>query len=248
MSEFYKLNGSKYAINHDFFTNIKTEAQAYLLGFYVADGNVNEKRKTFRICISEKDKEIINAFKMNISPDSREYYYKSYTITGRNGKTYVGNPKIAYDVNSSKLVKSLVDLGYGYNKTYEHLHLPKLKDSLMIHFIRGYFDGDGWVTTWVDKEVGKKQRNRCNVGMCNKYDDMLIEIQNFFDKYDIKFKLHYLKRDDMYRIVIQSKEQLKTLFNLLYNNSTLFLSRKKEKFESYVNTEILHKTNENCNA
>ena len=202
MSEFYKLNGSKYAINHDFFTNIKTEAQAYLLGFYVADGNINEKRKTFRICISEKDKEIINAFKMNISPDSREYYYKSYTITGRNGKTYVGNPKIAYDVNSSKLVKSLVNLGYGYNKTYEHLHLPKLKDSLMIHFIRGYFDGDGWVTTWVDKEVGKKQRNRCNVGMCNKYDDMLIEIQNFFNKYDIKFKLHYLKRDDMYRIVI----------------------------------------------
>ena len=84
--------------------------------------------------------------------------------------------------------------------------------------------------------------------MCNKYDDMLIEIQNFFNKYDIKFKLHYLKRDDMYRIIIQSKEQLKILFNLLYNNSTLFLSRKKEKFENYVNTELLHKTNENCNA
>ena len=56
MSEFYKLNGSKYAINHDFFTNIKTEAQAYLLGFYVADGNVNEKGKHLEYAYQKKIK------------------------------------------------------------------------------------------------------------------------------------------------------------------------------------------------
>ena len=32
-----------------FFKSINSEEQAYLLGFYVADGNINEKRKTFRI-------------------------------------------------------------------------------------------------------------------------------------------------------------------------------------------------------
>ena len=34
-------------IRHDIFSKIETELQAYLLGFYAADGNINEKRKTF---------------------------------------------------------------------------------------------------------------------------------------------------------------------------------------------------------
>lgn len=248
MSKFYKLNGSKYEIDHDFFTNIDSEEKAYLLGFYVADGNINEKRKTFRVCITEEDKEVLDFFKENISPSSRMYYYKPYQVNGRNGKTYTGRPKWAYDINSSRLVNSLVELGYGYNKTYEHLHLPQISDELLIHFIRGYFDGDGWVTTWLDVEKNKKPRNRCNVGMCNKYDDLLIDIMNFFNKFDIHFKLHYLKRDDMYRIVLQSKSELLKFRDLIYKNSHLFLSRKKNKLDHYVNTEILHKTNEDCNA
>ena len=248
MSKFYKMNGSKYAINHYFFTNITTEGRACLLGFYIADGNINEKRKTFRIGITEEDKDILEMFRINISPDSRFYYYKPYQIKGRNNKVYTGNPKWAYDVNSAKLVNSLVDLGYGYNKTYEHLHLPKLNDALLIHFIRGYFDGDGWITTWTSIEKGKSPRVRCNVGICNKHSDLLEEIKTFFEKYNIHFKLHYLKRDDMYRIVLQSKSELYLLNSILYKNSHLFMSRKKNKFDHYVNTEILHKTDGDCNA
>lgn len=147
MSKFYKLNGSKYDICHGFFESIDSEIKAYLLGFYVADGNVNEKRKTFRISITESDKEIIDLFRLHISPNSRVYYHAPYKVKGRNNKEYIGKPKLSYDVNSSKLVKSLVNMGYGYNKTYLHLNLPELSDELMIHFIRGYFDGDGWVTS-----------------------------------------------------------------------------------------------------
>ena len=33
-------------IRHDFFSKIETELQAYLLGFYAADGSIDEKRKT----------------------------------------------------------------------------------------------------------------------------------------------------------------------------------------------------------
>ena len=36
-------------IRHDIFSTIETELQAYLLGFYAADGSIDEKRKTFRI-------------------------------------------------------------------------------------------------------------------------------------------------------------------------------------------------------
>lgn len=64
----------------------------------------------------------------------------------------------------------------------------------------------------------------------------------------LQIKLHYLKRDDMYRIVLQSKSELYLLNSILYKNSHLFMSRKKNKFDHYVNTEILHKTDGDCNA
>jgi len=66
-------NGSKRRVRHTFFTNIETELQAYLLGFYVADGNINEKRKTFRIELQNQDSEIIYLYKDIISPDARLY-------------------------------------------------------------------------------------------------------------------------------------------------------------------------------
>lgn len=248
MSKFYKLNGSKYDICHDFFENVDSEIKAYLFGFYVADGNVNEKRKTFRISITESDKEIIDLFRTHISPSSRVYYHSPYKVKGRNNKEYIGKPKLSYDVNSSKLVKSLVNMGYGYNKTYLHLNLPELSDELMIHFIRGYFDGDGWVTSWKAVEKGKKDRIRCSIGICNKYDDLLVDIINFFKKFDILFKLNYMKRDDMYRIVCQRKDSINKFYNLIYKDSHYFLTRKKEKLENYVNTEILQKTAGDCNA
>ena len=44
-------------IRHSIFSKIETELQAYLLGFYAADGNINEKRKTFRIHLQKQDSE-----------------------------------------------------------------------------------------------------------------------------------------------------------------------------------------------
>lgn len=47
----YTNHFSKRAIRHDFFSEIKTELQAYLLGFYAADGNINENEKLWEfIC------------------------------------------------------------------------------------------------------------------------------------------------------------------------------------------------------
>ena len=79
----YKTNGSKRMIRHDFFKNINTELQAYLLGFYVADGSIDEKRKTFRIHLSKKDKELVDLYKEIISPEARTFIVKQHFTTGR---------------------------------------------------------------------------------------------------------------------------------------------------------------------
>lgn len=231
-----------------FFVNISTEPQAYLLGFYIADGNINEKRKTFRVNVNSIDNEIIDLFKQHIGPYCRTYIKPPYKIIGRNNKEYVGNEQIVLDINSSKLVNSLVNLGYGYRKSWESLHLPQLPKKLIIDFIRGYFDGDGCVCSWVCKEKNKKDRIRCTLSFVSKKSALLDEIQEFLSNYSIHFNRHYLIRDDMYRIATSSKESVLRFYNLIYKDASCFLSRKKEKLENYVNTEILHKTDGDCNA
>lgn len=114
----YTHHFSNRRIRHDFFKNIRTELQAYLLGFYAADGSIDEKRKTFRIHLSSKDAELVYLYKDVISPDARLFSVNC-------GKTYppireraiVDRGSIGVDITSSILVNDLVTLGIGYNKT-----------------------------------------------------------------------------------------------------------------------------------
>lgn len=230
-----------------FLNQLKQKNKHIFLGFYVADGNVNEKRKTFRVKIQKLDEEIINLFSKYIAPESRIIIINGYEVEGRNGKKYKGNDQICIDINSSILVNDLVNLGYGYNKTYKPLRLPKLSNQLLIHFIRGYFDGDGCITKWISKEKGKKDRVRAKIDFSNKNNTLLNEIKLFLSKNGITLNLNYVKRDDMYRLCTSSKVEIDKFKKLLYNNCSLFLSRKKFKFDQ-EDSEILQTTTEDCNA
>lgn len=138
---------SKRRVRQDFFSSIDTELQAYLLGFYASDGSINEKRKTFRIHLQEQDSDIVYLFKDMICPDARTFELKDrICVNPRNGKEYKGCNSFGVDINSSKICNDLVNLGFGYNKTYSENSLPPIKKDLIRHFIRGYFDGDGTIS------------------------------------------------------------------------------------------------------
>lgn len=244
----YTNHVSKRRIRHDFFKNISTELQAYLLGFYASDGSSDEKRKTVRICLQEKDSEIVYLFKDIISSDARIYSVPPKEYTGRGGIKIQGHGAFGVDITSTILVQDLVNLGFGYDKSHTELHLPNIDSNLMRHFIRGYFDGDGCITGGVSKEKGKKDRFRRYFQIDAKYSSILLEMQKFFSEHDIKINLNYIKRDDMYRMVTSSKKEIEKIYHLLYDDSYFYLSRKFKKFDHYVNTEDLQLITEACNA
>lgn len=138
-------------VRQNFFENIETEVQAYLLGFYAADGNINEKRKTFRIHLQKSDAELVYLYKDLISPDSRLFTIQERLVKGRDGMLVTAHESIGVDINSSKICNDLVNLGFGYNKTYCDLKLPAINKDLLRHFIRGYFDGDGCISYYYCK-------------------------------------------------------------------------------------------------
>ena len=235
----YTHHTSNRRIRHDFFKNISTELQAYLLGFYTADGSIDEKRKTFRIHLSIKDSELVYLYKDIISPDARLFSVAdNYKTTGRDGKEITGHGSIGVDISSAILVNDLVELGIGYKKTYSDLTIPNIPENLIRHFVRGFFDGDGSISTYLACEKGKKDRVRCGIQIDSKTKTLLENIQLFFKNNNIKFNLIYLKRDDMYRISTSSREEIKKLYLLFYKDSYFYLSRKFNKFDYYVNTEV----------
>lgn len=167
---------SKRFLRHSFFKKIKTEIQAYLLGFYAADGSINEKRKTFRIGIKETDKEIIDLYRKWISPNAYERIRKAHYTTGRNKQVIYANDAVFFDIASTELCSDLIQQGYGYNKSYLELHLPAISNDLIPHFIRGYFDGDGSIIGWVNKEIKKNLRFRYKFTICSKTKSLLLDI------------------------------------------------------------------------
>ena len=245
----YTHHTSNRRIRHDFFKNISTELQAYLLGFYTADGSIDEKRKTFRIHLSIKDSELVYLYKDIISPDARLFSVAdNYKTTGRDGKEITGHGSIGVDISSAILVNDLVELGIGYKKTYSDLTIPNIPENLIRHFVRGFFDGDGSISTYLACEKGKKDRVRCGIQIDSKTKTLLENIQLFFKNNNIKFNLIYLKRDDMYRISTSSREEIKKLYLLFYKDSYFYLSRKFNKFDYYVNTEVSQLITDHRNA
>ena len=235
-------------IRHNIFSKIETELQAYLLGFYAADGNINEKRKTFRIHLQKQDSEIVYLYKDVISPDARTFAVREHKTTGRNGKEITAHESFGVDITSSELCNDLVNLQIGYNKSYSDLHIPNIPQELIRHFIRGYFDGDGCFTIWLSQENGKSDRVRGKFDICAKSASILNEFIKFFSLHDVKLNLNYLKRDDMYRITTSSRKEVQKIYNILYKDSYFYLSRKFNKFDRYVNTEVTQLIAEHRNA
>ena len=235
-------------IRHNIFSSIETELQAYLLGFYAADGNINEKRKTLRIHLQKQDSALVYLYKDTISPDARTFTVDEHITTGRNGMVINANQSFGVDITSSQLCQDLVNLGIGYNKSNSDIHIPQIPDYLIRHFIRGYFDGDGSISIRLSQEKGKSDRVRGWFSICSKSPIILNEFLNFFAKNGISINMSYVKRDDMYRITTSSRKKLIDLFNLFYKDSNFYLERKFNKFNHYVNTEVTQLIKEYRNA
>lgn len=226
-------------VRQNFFEKIETEVQAYLLGFYAADGNINEKRKTFRIHLQQSDSELVYLYKDLISPDSRLFTMKERVVKARSGQLVTAHESVGVDINSSKICNDLVNLGFGYNKTYIDLKLPKIDSEFIRHFVRGYFDGDGTISYYYckpDPKWHKNERVRGYASICGKTKTMIEEIKTFLKRNNIKSSLCFAKRDQMWILTVP-KSQLKKLYDLFYKDSYFYLSRKFNKFNHYVNTE-----------
>lgn len=214
--------------NENFFNKINTEEKAYWLGFLYADGCVHDKPNGQKlITLVVKDKEVVEKF-----------------IKALNGNFEVKQYNDVYGVylTSKIMFNDLCKLGCVPRKSLI-LKFPIINLKFISHFIRGYFDGDGSV--FIYKRKGKiKSSESIGVGICGTEELLSTLVQHAPINIPKKDKRN--SGNVWYSSIFGSKKAL-AFYNYLYKDATIFLNRKKDKFENYFKergseTTISHPT------
>jgi len=220
----------KYLINETYFDDINTQKKAYFLGFLYADGYNNINRNSVTLGLIEKDKEIL--IKLNNLLQSKKPLQYVELKKGNQQNQY------RLVIANKHISKKLSELGCVQAKTYI-LEFPEwLNNNLYSHFIRGYFDGDGW--------VGKK--SICIVST----EKFCKKLESIFNK---KLKIncylrtrHPERRKNIRMLEISGGKQVRTFLNWIYNNSKIHLERKYKLYQEHLEYEKKLKEERKCSV
>lgn len=220
-------------IKTNIFNPVNTPEAAYILGFYIADGCLSGNK--FVITLNEKDKEILEKIRDYMSPITKLIYKKETT----NKQGIVSHPMYSFAFACKEIASCLEDLGLGKNKTYLSKSIKNVvPKELMWDFIRGYWDGDGCISSSkVTKNVKETSYNYINIGftIISKDPDILNEMNEFFIEEGINTHV-YPDNKGNYLVGTHSKPEVKKIYNKLYTSSNLFMQRKRTKFNEIMTT------------
>lgn len=205
--------GKKYFCNETFFEKIDSEEKAYWLGFLYADG-YNKTPQFIRIALSEKDKDILEKFKLSLCA-THPIIHTLYTNTNLNKK----HKSIYIKITSKKISLDLDAKGCTNNKSLT-LKFPAFNivpNHLIKHFVRGYFDGDGGIS------FGKNGDYTVTI-CCGNYEFGL-ELQKIIFK-NTGIKYHLSKHMTIFRLTLHRKKENLEFLRWLYNDAKIFLNRK----------------------
>lgn len=210
----------RYKIDDTYFEKIDTEGKAYFLGLMYSDGSVWENQFYLKL----KDEDVIQQFKQELRTEAPirriDTYQDAYILT----------------ISCKKLCVQLVDLGCVPNKT-RVIQVPKLRDDLYRHFIRGFFDGDGCLQL-------QDKIYHCRFDITCASKAFLEQLRPLISKHA---KTNgYLGKETNFDVwhLNYSGHQVVTILDWLYNNSHFYLKRKFVKYRLLKEYQVRGKQGE----
>lgn len=202
-----------FQIKEDFLDKIDTQEKAYFLGFMYADGNVHKKDSSCKIELHEKDIDILIKIQ-NI------LYISSYPKIGTDREVYK-----YITIYSDRIKQKLIENGCIPNKTFS-LKMPSLDSDLLCHFIRGLFDGDGCIA--IDD-------SRVRVFITGSVDFMHEVSTLINNAINVQAAVRpYKSKPKSADLVISNKTDAVTFLNWIYQDASIYLNRKYEKYKGIV--------------
>ena len=217
-----ETNTSHYKIDENFFgINNQTSESAYVLGLLASDGWVSKEDNCVCIELQQSDKQILNDVNIILK---NERPIKDYIRASgyANSKLYFFSKKIKEDLALYDIIP---------NKTYVDTNFTKnIKYELLPDFLRGFFDGDGCVTSanggirW--QLDGTSLETFLSILDYLKYNHITTVLENTADN---------SCTIPRYRLYTYSKERTQKIFDLCYYNpSVIKLERKYNTFKTLL--------------
>jgi SAM-dependent methyltransferase len=227
-------NKRKYNININYFEKIDTEEKAYFLGILYADGSLTSG-SGIKITLKDHDIDILEKLS-NIIYGFRKLKEYQKTIKDENGNIEI-RKYFTLNFYSKKMNNDLCKLGCTPRKSFTITFPEKLIDpSLIRHFIRGYFDGDGCIC------ITDPARPRVDF---TSNGEFIVGLVEFLEK-TLKFKCNKIgqrhKDTKTRNIQILGYEKVKILLDYLYNDATIYMNRKYNKYLEML-TQLANKNN-----
>lgn len=209
--------GPKYSLNENAFS-VFTKESCYWAGFIAADAWVgsNHIKKKIYIELSNKDKKHLEKLCAFLD---REALAVKNKISKIGTKEYLQS---VLEIGNKKIVRDLVkNFNIIQRKSFTLQPPNKIPENLVSSYIRGYFDGDGY--------IGKNEPI-FNV-VSGSYDILYWIRQKIKNKFDIDINI--LKQNNILHIQTSCNKALKIL-NWIYSGSTTE-TRLNRKYDRYIN-------------
>lgn len=210
-------------VNARYFEKIDTEPKAYWLGYVYADGHSAQKAP-WTMILQTKDIEHIQAF-----ADALEYtgVVKQVKGSGYNEDAIHGRLVVCR--------KTMCDDLNRLGRNEQFMKIPDIDPTLIRHFIRGYFDGDGSIymakSTAKLADESRKTYSYLHVQMVGE-KWFLEEIAAHLLQEGITSYWKDSKTDYMKYLNVSGGHNLRKLHEYLYVDSTIQLPRKAQKWEA----------------
>lgn len=224
--------------NDEYFKVIDSDIKAYLLGFFLADGSITINsgcKNSYRLSIniSETDKLLVEKFQSEICPQNKivTTYYQKEALNRK--------PVCNIKWTSNIMKNDLENFNIKQNKTYDfdfEFPFEKIENRFIFSFIRGFFDGDGHIS------YSKNQFTFAFYATSKKFLTQLGII--FENNFNVKFIIDESQKKNVILYCLRFNSNYKRLsfinelYYKFYENSEFSLIRKKQKFESYLNTVL----------
>ena len=215
------VSANQYGVDEQFFDIIDTPVKAYVLGFWYADGCVDDKGK---LRIQLADKNMVFELK-NVLEYEGPVYHISPPKKFPNRKD-----QWCLAINRKKLADQLVDKGCIPKKSLILTFPDKgvVPARLLHHFVRGYFDGDGSIS------IKKSKYGQVSIVGTEMF---LEELGYQLKDRDIDFKIycrHPERGTTTRQLMIWNNGNVKRFYGWIYKDCGICLEDKKQKFEQVM--------------
>ena len=227
-----------YTLNKNYFEKIDTEKKAYFLGLFYADGCVCRrfsktgrlKNMTFEVTLSMEDKNLLEEFLQDIEGD--------YPIKIKPVK-YQGEilQYARLSISNTAFCRQLIALGCVPQKSVI-LKFPSedvIPKHLLSHFIRGYFDGNGCISCGElpNRTPSRDGKYYYHAGFCGS-KDMIDAIEDILARCASLNKIKHVANGQAVSAMWSGRNNVTQLYNYLYQDATIYMSRKFQKFQKYI--------------